>query len=82
LPDLINKVDATYEQSDRDLDLRSRSLEQSSAELNAINEQMRGEIASRNRVLHSVRSTIELMITDSGLAMPAEEDLEGLSAML
>ncbi|MEN9867024.1 MAG: hypothetical protein RL748_2614, partial [Pseudomonadota bacterium] len=55
LDELLRRVQGTYEENDRDLNLRSRSLEESSRELSAINERMRTDIASRNRVLLSVR---------------------------
>ena len=44
---LIERVDATYEQSDRDLDLRTRSLELSSNELNEANGKLRADIEAR-----------------------------------
>ena len=84
LGQLIARVDSTYEQSDRDLDLRSRSLELSSTELSDANAQMRADIASRNRVLASTRAAAASLLehNESGLRLPAEEDLEGLSALL
>ncbi|MBI3229803.1 MAG: PAS domain S-box protein [Burkholderiales bacterium] len=62
LSNFISRVDSTYDQYDRDLDLRSRSLEMSSSELTTAN-----ALLEHN---------------ESGLTMPAEEDLEGLSALL
>lgn len=84
LREFIARVDNTYEQFDRDLDLRSRSLEMSSAELSLVNDRMRADIASRNRVLESLRGAAASLLqhNESGLTMPAEEDLEGLSALL
>ena len=90
LADLFGRVQSTYEESDRDLNLRSRSLEESSAELSAINDRMRFEIASRNRVLSSVREAAGklLELTDArtnraqSVLLPDEADLEGLSALL
>ncbi len=84
LESLIGRVDSTYEQYDRDLDLRSRSLELSSSELSSINDQMRADIACRNRVLHSLREAAITLLehSESRLKMPEEEDLEGLSALL
>jgi PAS domain S-box-containing protein len=84
MSELFARVNSTYEQNDRDLDLRSRSLEQSSAELNAINKQMREDIASRNRVLQSVRDAADRLLDRSNAvaAIPSANDLEGLSALL
>lgn len=84
LTELFSRIDTTYDQYDRDLDLRTRSLELSSTELNQANEHMRADLASRNRVLDSVRDAVAQLIerSESTLAMPAQEDLEGLSALL
>jgi len=84
MSELFARVNSTYEQNDRDLDLRSRSLEQSSAELNAINKQMREDIVSRNRVLQSVRDAADKLLDQSEaiFSIPNADDLEGLSALL
>jgi PAS domain S-box-containing protein len=84
MSELFARVNSTYEQNDRDLDLRSRSLEQSSTELNAINKQMREDIASRNRVLQSVRDAADKLLdqNEAIVSIPSADDLEGLSALL
>lgn len=84
MSELFARVNSTYEQNDRDLDLRSRSLEQSSTELNAINKQMREDIASRNRVLESVRDAADKLLdqNDAVFSIPSADDLEGLSSLL
>ncbi|HOY22554.1 MAG TPA: PAS domain-containing sensor histidine kinase [Cellvibrio sp.] len=84
MPEFLSRVNSTYEQNDRDLELRSRSLEHSSAELNAINKQMREDIASRNRVLQSVRDAADKLLdqSESIHCIPSADDLEGLSALL
>ena len=84
LAEFIDRIDGTYEQNDRDLSLRSRSLELSSGELSQVNDKMRAELASRNRVLQSLREAASCLLehSDSGLTVPDEEDLEGLSALL
>ncbi|MDY7574127.1 PAS domain S-box protein [Actimicrobium sp. CCI2.3] len=81
---LMARVDASYQQNERDLVLRSRSLELSSTELCAANDRMRDDLAGRNRVLDSLReaATGLLVSSQSGLSLPAEHDLEGLSALL
>ncbi len=84
LPELIGKIDATYGQFDRDLDLRSRSLDISSVELSEANERMRAELTSRNRSLESVRKAAAELLSHSELVLnlPEEDDLEVLSALL
>jgi PAS domain S-box-containing protein len=84
LPALLLRVDGAYEQFERDLDLRSRSLELSSNELSLTNDLLRTELASRNRVIQSLRvAAVRLLDNDdSGLRLPQEGDIEGLSALL
>ncbi len=84
LGDFISRVNTTYEQSDRDLDLRSRSLEESSFELNAINDRLRAENNSHNRVLESVRHALNKLLesSETHLHLPDKDDLEGLSSLL
>ncbi len=85
LEELLRRVQGTYEENDRDLNLRSRSLEQSSSELLASNERMRTDLASRNRVLYSVREAAGKLLepsTHTHIELPPADDLEGLSALL
>lgn len=84
LEEFFTRINTTYEQNDRDLDLRSRSLEESSSELNVINDKMRGDIASRNRVLQSVRDAASKLLDQSEQihSIPNADDLEGLSSLL
>jgi two-component system, sensor histidine kinase and response regulator len=84
LEGFLGRVDATYEQYDRDLDLRTRSLEIGSSELTHVNDRMRDDIVSRNHVLASLREAAShLMIHHkAGISLPAEDDLEGLSDLL
>ncbi len=84
MSELLARVDSTYEQSDRDLALRSRSLEQSSLELNEINQKMRTDLASRNRVLQSVRDVASKLLDQSEEihCIPSANDLEGFSSLL
>lgn len=84
LEGFLERVDATYEQYDRDLDLRTRSLELGSEELTQVNERMRKDIISRNHVLSSLREAASNLIkhNEAGLKLPAEDDLEGLSELL
>ena len=84
LPALLQRIDGAYEQSERDLDLRSRSLELSSNELSMTNDLLRTELASRNRVIQSLRVAAVRLLdnNDSGLRLPQEDDIEGLSVLL
>ena len=84
LENFLGRVDATYEQYDRDLDLRTRSLEIGSLELTRVNDQMRDDIISRNHVLASLREAAnQLMIHHKAeISLPEEDDLEGLSDLL
>lgn len=84
LGELFERVHSTYEQSDRDLELRSRSLEESSAELSAINDKMRDDLASRNRVLQSVRDAAKQLLetNNNQLSLSTNDDLESISALL
>ncbi|MBE3024436.1 response regulator [Janthinobacterium sp. GW458P] len=84
LPALLQRIDSAYDQSERDLDLRTRSLELSSTELSLTNDLLRTELASRNRVLQSLRVAAARLLdtNDSGLHLPQEGDVEGLSVLL
>ncbi|MEY4980062.1 MAG: hypothetical protein RLZZ352_2332 [Pseudomonadota bacterium] len=84
--DFLGRVEATYQQYERDLDLRSRSLEISSQELNQVNDQLRAEGAARARALQSLRDTVrELLPTGDegpdGVDGPVD-DIESLSRLL
>jgi PAS domain S-box-containing protein len=79
LPTLLARVDASYEHADRDLRLRTRSLELSSQELIAGNERLADDLASRNRAITALRALL------APTAVPdadAVHDLETLSASI
>ena len=80
---LIERVDATYEQSDRDLDLRTRSLELSSNELNEANGKLRADIEARVRAVQALRSTVGGLLghqsTDNDAGPAGADELELLS---
>ena len=86
LPLLVERIDSTYHQNDRDLALRARSLQLSSDELTGANDRMRRDLASRNRVLASLREAAANLPGHGGAgAMAAaddEDDIEALSGML
>lgn len=56
LADFIARVDGAYLQFDRDLELRSRALKISSAELLAINDELRGTLAVRESAIGELQS--------------------------
>src|SRR5438552_3443650 len=56
LPALLDKIDSSYDQSDRDLSLRTRSLELSSQELIASNTRLADDLASRNRAIAAMKA--------------------------
>lgn len=80
----LQRVDEAYVQSDRDLDLKTRSLELSSVELTQKNDTMRGEIASRNRAIESLRNTARSLMdsADADAFLAQDENLENLSALM
>ena len=80
----LERVGSAYEQNDRDLDLRSRSLALSSAELNQTNDRIRVELNSRTRAIDSLRDTANsLMRTiDPDLPPLLDENLESLSTLM
>jgi len=57
LPDLLGMVAHSYTQFDRDLILRSRSLELSSQELSQVNIRLRSEAESQKQLLGTLRDT-------------------------
>ena len=84
LGDFLGRVDVAYEQSDRDLELKTRSLALSSSELSQVNDQLRDELASRTRAIHSLRDTASglMRATQGDLPLLADDNLESLSALM
>ena len=84
LGDLFGRVDAAYEQSDRDLELKTRSLEMSSGELSQTNDRLRNELASRLRAIHSLRDTANGLMQKMDGEMPPllDDNLEALSTLM
>jgi two-component system sensor histidine kinase/response regulator len=82
---LLDKVNASYEQCERDLRLRTRSLELSSQELIASNMRLGEDLASRNRAIAAMKALVQPM-ADTGHTLFAEsadtDDLERLSASI
>ena len=84
LPLFVQRVDEAYQQSDRDLELKTRSLELSSLELSAKNAQLREDLASRTRAIDSLRlSARGLMASiDTDQTLAADDNLETLSVLM
>jgi PAS domain S-box-containing protein len=84
LPDLLQRVQEAYVQNDRDLELKTRSLELSSVELTQSNAKLRGELASRTRAIESLRQTARGLMESGGLdeSVLADDNLESLSALM
>jgi PAS domain S-box-containing protein len=82
LPTLLERVDDTYMQNERDLALIRRSLELSSAELTESNQKLRDEAESSARALEALRGAFDILLRDKngtpnkaqgGLAYMAEQ---------
>ena len=80
----LARVDESYAQNDRDLELKTRSLELSSVELTTSNTRMREELASRTRAMESLRATAMGLMEFVDFDQPAlvDDNLESLSALM
>ena len=84
LAPLITRIGQTYGDADRDLELRSRSLELSSEELTRANESLWRDLASRARAEESLRSSANELLRALGREPIGEAalDLEALSMQM
>ncbi|MBF0131910.1 MAG: PAS domain-containing protein [Magnetococcales bacterium] len=84
LEDFFDRVEATYEQSERDLQLRNRSLQISSAELDSANRRLRAEADRQAIAIHALRQTSNDLLTSTGRPPLGEgvESLEQLTGVL
>lgn len=84
LEEFLQRVDEAYCQSDRDLELKTRSLELSSAELSETNQRIREELASRNRAIESLKQTamMHMDFVDMDQKAFKDDDLESLTELL
>ena len=84
LPPFLQRVNDAYEQSDRDLELKSRSLELSSVELTEKNTRLREELASRTRAIDSLRASArDLMASiQTHQTLSVDDNLEALSDLM
>lgn len=80
----IHAINDTYEQYDRDLVLRTRSLALSSDELSQANQRLREESAAQQRILQSLRQTTDHLLTSAHLPPISSEDtdLEAITHLL
>ncbi len=84
LPTMLGQVADAYGQSERDLTLRTRSLELSSTELTEANQRLRDEAAAQRQVLVRLRETRNELLRREGQAPPADDgaDLLALAELL
>ncbi|MFZ2267552.1 MAG: response regulator [Azonexus sp.] len=84
--ELLGRIDATYEQYERDLQLRSRSLEISSQELSTLNDKLRRELVEREKALGSLRDAVGVLLPNATASnnslVLAQSDLGALSERL
>jgi len=81
----VAAVEDAYQQYDRDVTLRSRSLDLSSAELQTINQRLRDEGRSRQITLDALVKAANLLRVEAGLPdleAGRDHDVEGLSQMM
>ena len=84
LPALLEKISVSYEHADRDLALRTRSLELSSEELTVANRLLRDELASRETAIARLRATALSLAEEGGAGsgLQGSEGLEGLAEII
>ncbi|MBC3833249.1 PAS domain S-box protein [Undibacterium amnicola] len=78
----MTQVDEAYEQADRDLALGKRSLELSSDELMAANQNLRHESELRQQVMQTLRHTTNEVLAQLGKHLADDDSLENLSTLL
>ncbi|UUZ52508.1 hypothetical protein LP419_24145 [Massilia sp. H-1] len=84
---LLTAVERSYQEYDRDLQVRTRMLDISSEELLTANAQLRAEGARQRQVLRSLQISVERLTFDAGGApepapLDPEHDLLGLTHAL
>lgn len=84
IPRFIAMVNDSYTQYDRDLNLRTRSLELSSSELSSVNEKLRQQADSQQSVINALRDSANELLSSNHLPPIAEDnaDLLGISQVL
>ncbi|WP_019647040.1 response regulator [Novispirillum itersonii] len=77
---LFDRISQAYHQSDRDLDLRSRSLELSSQELVQMNQRLRDDAAAQRHALKALQVTAAALVEEeAGPGGSTAEDDDGQS---
>lgn len=66
-PAFIRQIDDAYWQAERDLDLRSRSLELSSQELTSVNIQLASQLENQQMAMHSLKSIAARLSSQIGV---------------
>ncbi len=84
LPQFLGMVGESYAQFDRDLTLRSRSLEMSSQELSQVNDRLRVESESQKQAMNSLRETTNELLArfDMPRIEDGDNDLMGLANLM
>lgn len=82
--DFLNAVDESYEQGQRDLELRSRSLELSSAELTTANNRLRADAETHRKGLQALLGMAATLSAGAGLesVSDTDADLETVTRLL
>jgi two-component system sensor histidine kinase/response regulator len=77
-------VEEAYTQSDRDLELKTRSLQLSSVELSHTNDRLRLELDSRTSAIESLRETASSLMqyVDVDMSTPLDDSLESMSQLM
>ncbi len=83
----LQRVDEAYAQHDRDLDLKSRTLELNSADLSLANARLRADLESRTRAINSLKETAQGMLESNQIlqrnqTLDIDGDLESLSTLM
>jgi two-component system, sensor histidine kinase and response regulator len=84
LPKFLGMVGESYTQFDRDLTLRTRSLEMSSQELSQVNDRLRVESESQRQAMNSLRETTNELLARFDMPSIADDDndLMGLANLM
>ena len=78
----LNQVDEAYAQFDRDLTLRTRSLELSSAELTQANDRLRLESLNQRRVIEALQASACQLAAAAGVEESSALGVDGEAASL
>ena len=84
LRDLLERIGSTYQQHDRDLELRIRSLNLSTEELVQANDRLRAEAEAQARLVRSLRTTANQLLASMGREPIGDEadDLPRLTGLM